>query len=86
MAVVRWLLVGCALLLLVFWWLVTQGGSVGSRLSSVHLPLVWSPTSPSSQHEQAYSVLGLSHGLGSVHQPGPLGVSLSGCGSGPGAL
>ncbi len=57
MAVVRRLLVGCALLLLVFWWMVTQGG-LSSLAFLVHLPIVWSPASPSSQHEQFYSVLG----------------------------
>ncbi len=55
--VVRWLVVGCALLLLVFWWLVTQAGPPGLALL-VHLSIVWSPASPSSQHEQSYSVLG----------------------------
>jgi hypothetical protein len=56
-AVVRWLLVGMALLLLVSWWLVTQAGSSGLAFL-VHLPVVWSPASPSSQPEQTYAVLG----------------------------
>jgi hypothetical protein len=56
-AVVRWLVVGCALLLLVFWWLVTQAGPSGLALL-VHLPLAWSPASSSSQNEQSSSVLG----------------------------
>ena len=58
MAVVRWLLVGMALLLLVFWWVVTQAEPSGLAFLEEHLPIVWSPASPSSQHEQAYSVLG----------------------------
>ena len=57
MVVVRWLLVGMAVLLLVFWWLVTQAGPSGLALL-VHLPLPWSPASPSSQNEQSSSVLG----------------------------
>ena len=57
MAVVRWLLVGLALLLLVFWWVVTQAGPSGLAFL-VHLPLAWSSASPSSQNEQAYTVLG----------------------------
>ena len=57
MAVVRWLLVGMALLLLVFWWLVTQAEPSGLAFLE-HLPIVWSPASPSSQHEQSYTVLG----------------------------
>ena len=57
MAVVRWLLVGVALLLLVFWWLVTQAGPSSLALL-VHLPIVWSPASPSFQNEQPSSVLG----------------------------
>src|SRR5947209_2639977 len=56
-AVVRWLVVGCALLVLVFWWVVTQAGPSGLALL-VHLPIVWSPASPSSQHEPSSSVLG----------------------------
>jgi hypothetical protein len=56
-AVVRWLVVGCALLLLVFWWLATQAGPSGLTLL-VHFPLAWSPASPSSQNEQSYAVLG----------------------------
>jgi hypothetical protein len=56
-AVVRWLLIGMALLLLVFWWLVTQGGLSGLALL-MHLPVAWSPASPSSQNVQSYSVLG----------------------------
>jgi hypothetical protein len=56
-AVVRWLLVGMALLLLVFWWVVTQAG-LSSLAFLVHLPIVWPPASPSYQHEQSYSVLG----------------------------
>jgi len=56
-AVVRWLLVGLALLLLVFWWVVTQAG-LSSLALLVHLPLAWPPASPSSQPEQASSVLG----------------------------
>src|SRR6266699_3383202 len=56
-AVARWLLVGMALLLLVFWWLVTQAGPSGLAFL-VHLPLAWSPASPSSQNEKAYTVLG----------------------------
>src|SRR5437773_10728143 len=55
-AVVRWLVVGCALLVLVFWWVVTQAGPSGLALL-VHLPIVWSPASPS-QNEQSYAVLG----------------------------
>jgi hypothetical protein len=54
---VRWLLVGIALLLLAFWWVVTQAGPSGLALL-VHLPVVWLPASPSSQNEQPYSVLG----------------------------
>src|SRR2546421_3837692 len=46
-----------ALLLLVFWWLVTQAGLSGLAFL-VHLPLAWSPASPSSQNEQSYAVLG----------------------------
>ncbi len=57
MAVARWLLVGCAFLLLVFWWLVTQAGLSGFAFL-VHLPIVWPPALPSSQHEQSSSVLG----------------------------
>jgi hypothetical protein len=57
MAVVRRLLVGMALLLLVFWWLVTQAGP-SSLAFLMHLPIVWFPTSPSSQHEPSSSVLG----------------------------
>ncbi len=57
MAIVRWLLVGMALLLLVFWWVVTQVGPSGLAFL-VHLQVVWSPASPSSQPEQASSVLG----------------------------
>src|SRR6266516_4305998 len=53
----RWLLVGCALLLLIFWWLVTQAG-LSSLAFLVPLPIIWSPASPSSQHEQFSSVLG----------------------------
>ncbi len=56
-AVVRWLVVGCALLLLVFWWVVTQAG-LSSLALLVHLPIVWSPASSSSQSEQSSSVLG----------------------------
>jgi len=56
-AAVRRLLVGCALLLLVFWWMVTQAGPSGLAFL-VHLPIVWSPASPSSQNEQFYAVLG----------------------------
>jgi hypothetical protein len=56
-AVVRWLLVGMALLLLVFWWVVTQAGPSGLAFL-VHLPIVWFPASPSSQNEQSYAVLG----------------------------
>jgi hypothetical protein len=56
-AVVRWLLVGMALLLLVFWWVVTQAGPSGLAFLE-HLPVAWSPASPSSQHEQSYAVLG----------------------------
>lgn len=57
MVVVRRLLVGCALLLLVFWWMATQAEP--SDLAFLeHLPIVWSPASPSSQHEQSYTVLG----------------------------
>src|SRR2546421_1081435 len=55
--VVRWLLVGMALLLLAFWWVVTQAGPSGLALL-VHLPIVWPPASPSSQNEQSYAVLG----------------------------
>ena len=57
MAVIRWLLVGMALLLLLFWWLAMQGGPSGLAFL-VHLPIAWPPASPSSQHEQSYSVLG----------------------------
>src|SRR5436305_1814103 len=46
-----------ALLLLVFWWLATQAGLLSLALL-VHLPIVWSPASSSSQSEQSYSVLG----------------------------
>src|SRR5438105_15059677 len=56
-AVVRWLVVGCALLVLVFWWVVTQAGPSGLALL-VHLPLAWSPASSSSQNEPSSSVLG----------------------------
>src|SRR6266496_5862606 len=37
--------------------MVTQGG-LSSLAFLVHLPIIWSPASPSSQHEQFYSVLG----------------------------
>ena len=57
MAVVRLLLIGMALLLLAFWWVVTQAGPSGLAFL-VHLPVVWPPASPSSQHEQSSSVLG----------------------------
>ena len=57
MAVIRWLLVGMALLLLLFWWLVTQGGPSGLAFL-VHLPIAWPPASPSYQKEQSYAVLG----------------------------
>jgi len=56
-AVVRWLLVGMAVLLLVFWWLATQAGPLGLAFLA-HLPIGWPPASLSSQHEQSYSVLG----------------------------
>jgi hypothetical protein len=56
-AVVRWLVVGCALLVLVFWWLVTQAGPSGLA-QLLHLPIVWPPASPSSQNEQFYAMLG----------------------------
>jgi hypothetical protein len=56
-AVVRRLLVGMALLLLVFWWVVTQAGPSGLAFL-VHLPVTWSPASSSSQNEQSSSVLG----------------------------
>jgi hypothetical protein len=56
-AVMRWLLVGLALLLLVFWWVVTQAGLSGLALL-MHLPIVWPPASSSTQHEQSYAVLG----------------------------
>src|SRR6266700_521120 len=55
--VARWLLVGIALLLLVFWWVVTQAGPSGLAFL-VHLPVAWSLASSSSQHVQSYSVLG----------------------------
>jgi hypothetical protein len=48
----RGLLVVCALLLLIFWWLVTQVG-----LPGLPLPAPWSPAS-SAQQQQPYSVLG----------------------------
>jgi hypothetical protein len=54
---VRWLLIGMALLLLIFWWLATQAGLLGLA-QLLHLPVVWSLASPSSQHEQSSSVLG----------------------------
>ena len=85
MAVVRWLLVGMALLLLVFWWVVTQTGPPGLAFL-VHLPVAWFPASPSSQHEQSYSVLGppsvsaafINRVLAAYHSPAAgLGQALS---------
>jgi hypothetical protein len=49
----RGLLVVCALLLLIFWWLMTQVG-----LPGLPLPDLWSPASSSQQQQQPYSVLG----------------------------
>jgi hypothetical protein len=56
----RGLLVVCALLLLIFWWLMTQVGLPGLSLpSSVQLSQVWSSASSSQQQQQQpYSVLG----------------------------
>ena len=56
----RWLLVGCALLLLCFWWLATQVGLPGLALPSpVGFRLSWSPASSSHQQQhQPYAVLG----------------------------
>ncbi|HEY6407941.1 MAG TPA: hypothetical protein VIY29_10785 [Ktedonobacteraceae bacterium] len=54
MDMVRWLLIGCALLLLLFWWVVTQVGLPGLPQFS----FAWSPAS-SSHQQQPSSVLGL---------------------------
>src|SRR2546430_14823752 len=56
-ALMRWLVVGCALLVLVFWWLATQAGP-SSLAFLVHLPIVWPSAPSSSQHEPSSSVLG----------------------------
>ncbi len=60
----RWLLVGCALLLLCFWWLVTQVGLPGLVLPTLPFSLARSPASSasslssSSLPHQPYTVLG----------------------------
>jgi hypothetical protein len=54
----RWLLVGCVLLLLAFWWLVTQVGLSGLVVPSLSLSLARSPASSSSLHHQSSRVLG----------------------------
>jgi hypothetical protein len=56
--VVRRLLVGCALLVLVFWWLVTQVGLLSLSLPSLSFSSAWSAASPSYQQQQSSRVLG----------------------------
>ena len=85
MAVVRWLLVGmcaAAARLLVAG---DAGRAVGSRLSGASPDRLVSCLAFFPARAVLFGAWP-SLGLGGVHQSGALGVSLSGCGFGPGAL